>query len=360
MKTLLNRTNGAWRISGALLFAATLAAASFLSSCKSDPQSANGPNLPLASGGASTPAHPAVTYPSVAAVKKSNYNTVGVMDTDGTHQTNVVTAATSYETIRNTSWNYSGGSIAYRDYGSSGNATYPSSIKTTNVTVNSSGVPVGSTPATIYTLNSSDDAYVGNGLAWCSTSSTAEIAFTRQHAGGSQNGLSELCTISQSGGTPTVLASYQKTNSVGTVTSYFTSPTWSPDDSKIAVFREDTFNHVTIMIFNSSTGAATDSIPITLNNMNHLEWSRSGANILAYAQLTSSGYQIYYCAPSTGSTPSTNSVPGSFPTWSPNNSGLMYVNTASSNALMKVTAQTSSTTQILSDGPTGAWLNWKR
>jgi hypothetical protein len=342
------------------IFAATVAAASLLSACQQDPQSANQPLvLPQGTSSSSTPAHPAITYPSVVAVHSSNYNTVGVMDTDGTHQTDIVTASTTYETLRNTCWNYSGGSITYRDYGSSSSSLYPSSIKTTNVTLNSKGVPVGSTPSTIYTLNSSDDAYVGNGLAWCSTSSTAQIAFVRQHTG-SQNGLSELCTISQSGGTVTVLASYQKLNTAGTVTSYFTSPTWSPDDSKIAVFREDTIGHVTIMIFDASTGAATDSIPMSLSNMNHLEWSRTGANLLAFAVLSSGGYSIYYCAPTTGSTPSTNSVAGSFPTWSPNNSSLMYVATASSNKLMKVTQQTNSTAQLTTGGPTGAWLNWKR
>src|ERR1019366_9537462 len=197
---------------------------------------------------------------------------------------------------------------------------------------------------TIYSLAPSDSAYISYSPSWCATSSTGKIAFTRQHIG-SQLGLSELCTISPSGGTVTVLTSYRKLNAQGRAMSLFVSPPWSPDDSKIAIFRMDTVGHCTIMIFNASTGAALDSIPITLYTMYHLEWSRTGANLLAFSEITTSEGSagpphIYYCVPTTGSTPSTNSVAGNWPTWSPNNSSLMYI-APPNDVLMKVTAQTS-------------------
>jgi hypothetical protein len=281
------------------------------------------------------------------------------MDSDGTHQTNIVTCGSNntVEAYTYTNWNYSGSSIAYRDV-KSGN--YPSYIKAIDVSVNSKGVAVGSNNRTIYSLASSDSAYILSGPSWSATSSTAKIAFTRQHIG-SQLGLAELCTIAQSGGTVTVLDSYKRLNAQGHVISEYIYPTWSPDDSKIAVMRMDTIGYTTIMIFNASTGAALDSIPLSTGVVRELEWSRTGANLLVFEQAASSQSPIYvyYCTPTTGSTPATNSVSGQFATWSPNNSSLMFVNTASNNTLTKVTAETNSTSAIQTYFATN-WLNWKR
>ncbi|MFI5202599.1 MAG: TolB family protein [Candidatus Kapaibacterium sp.] len=336
-----------------LLFAACVLAASLLSSCKQDPQSAMGPNLPLNSP--STPAHPAITYVSTPVIHNATYYAIGVEDTTGANKTNLVTAASNSnsETFLSPCWNYSGGSITYKDVAGTTN-----SIKAFDVSVNSNGVPVSSNERTIYSLATSDSAVIQSGPAWCATSSTGEIAFTRNHLG-SELGLSELCTISQSSGTVTVLASYRKLNTNGIVMSHFLSPTWSPDDSKIAVIREDTIKHFTIMIFNASTGAAEDSIPISLNAgvIGGIEWSRTGTNELVFTRIPNGGstYEIYYVAPSTGSTPSTNSVVGNSPTWSPNNSGIMYINSA----LKKVMPFTTTTTTVASS-PGGSSLNWKR
>ncbi len=325
---------------------AALAAALLIAGCEQQPTAPQGAmNLPLNSP--STPANPAITYVSTPFIHNATYYAIGVQDTDGTHQTNLVTAGSnsSSETFLSPCWNYSGASIVYKDVAGTTN-----SIKAFDVSVNSHGVPVAGNARTIYSIGASDSAVIQSGPAWCATSSTAAVAFTRNHLG-SQLGLSELCTISQSGGTVTVLSSYQKLNSNHIVMSHYTSPTWSPDDFKIAVVREDTIGHNTIMIYNASTGAAEDSIPVA-SAVNGLQWSRSGTNELVYAGV--SGY-IYYVAPSTGSTPSTNSVTGSSPTWSPNNSGIMYVNSA----LKKLVPFTSSTTTVAS-GPGGGSLNWKR
>jgi hypothetical protein len=361
-----------------LLFAAAaLASASVLSSCKQDSQSPTGPNLPLSaggsggSGGTSTPAHPAVTYRGNVTIKRAGYSTIAVMDSDGTHQTNIVTAASdgNTENLVNPTWNYSGTSIAYSDQGAGLYVTNsngvilgvnPSYIKAVDVAVNSSGVPVGSNGRTIYSLAASDSATMFARPVWCSTSSTAKIAFVRDYIG-SKLGQSELCTISQSGGTPTVLSTVH-----ATFLHSYVWPTWSPDDSKIAAVRWDTtsstYSHATIMIFDASSGSALDSIPFSARNIGSLEWSRTGANELVFkAFTTTSGpYLIYYCAPTTGSTPTTNSVAGGDGTWSPNNSSVMYIyNNIAPPALLKNIPQTGTTSTVQSSFY-GQMLNWKR
>ncbi len=345
MNQLLSR-----RLGGFLL------AASLLSSCQQDPSSPTSSGTPFAfknsAGGGTSTAHPAITYAATTVSHNVTYATIGVMDTDAGHQTNVVTAGSSNSTenLMSPSWNYSGASITYKDI-----AGTASSIKAVDVSVNSSGVPVGSNVRTIYALTTSDSATIQSGPAWCATSSTGKIAFTRNHLG-SQLGLSELCTVSQSGGTVTVLASYSKLNTNHIVMSHYTSPTWSPDDAKIAVIREDTIQHSTVMIYDASSGAALDSIPLA-GGVTSLEWSRSGMNELVYLYTPNSStpYELYYVAPTTGSTPTTNSVVAGSPTWSPNNSGIMFVNSG----LKKVVPFTSSITTISSSAG-GNSLNWKR
>jgi Tol biopolymer transport system component len=340
------------------LFAvASLVAASILSSCKQDPASTVGTPLPLSSN---TPAaNPAVAYigSATATVKKVIYTycTIAVMDSTDANQTNLVTAAfnTTEGAFAYPSWDYDGTSIAYGSYETSAWA-----INAVDVSVNSKGVPVGSNVRTIYSLTSSDSVLLQAGPAWCASSSTNKIAFTRLHFNKSDYGITDLCTISQLGGTPTVLASYKKL--LGTVClGLYESPTWSPDDSKIAVARQDTDDHFTIVIFNSSTGAAEDSIPIS-GACHDLQWSRSGLNELLYVYTPNSetAWELSYVAPSTGSSPTTNSVTGYNPTWSPNNSGVMYYS-YSSNGLAKLQSFTSNSTSLEVDFP-GGTLDWKR
>ncbi len=338
-----------------LLAVAVFAAASFLSSCQQDPQSANsGINLPLKSS--PPPADPVIAYVGDTTIKGNTYITIGVMDSTGANQTNVVRAPSNYtvENFLNPSWNYDGASIVYFSAESASWA-----INTVDISVNSKGVPVASNAQTIYSLTSSDSDRIQSGPAWCATSSVGEIAFTRLHTSSSQYGVTDLCTISQSGGTPTVLASFKKV--MGTVClGLYENPTWSPDDSKIAVLRQDTTLHFTILIFNSSTGAAEDSIPIS-GSCRNLEWSNSGMNELAYMYTPNSStpWELYYVAPSTGSTPTTNSVECTGPTWSPNNSGIAYLN-LSTLALTKVVTFTSSTTTVASTTGVEGDLNWVR
>ncbi len=345
MKQLLSR-----RLGGFLLAASLSSLAAALGGCQQDPQSVNNSLGGRPFAASTPPAHPAVTY-------GTSSTAIGVMDSDGTHQTSILTVSGT-ETVGTPTWSPSGGSIAYQD--AAGGTSYVNSVKAMDISVNAKGVPVSSNVRSIYSTQNSDTAFIVD-PSWCSVSTTAKIAFIRRFGGtgwGSPNlGLAQLCVVSQSGGTPTVLASYKKLATQGNgnplVISHYTWPTWSPDDSKIAVVREDTIGHNTIMIYDASTGAAVDSIAVA-SNINNLGWSRTGTNELVFSG--ASGY-IYYCTPTTGSTPTTNSVAGNYPTWSPSNSSVMYVN--SSLALMKLQSHSSSTSS-LQTGFGGSALNWKR
>ena len=330
MKQLLSR-----RLGGFLL------AASLLSSCQQDPSSANGPQSTRPLKASTPPANPAIAY-------CASTTAIGVMDTTGANATTLVTITSG--TLTSPSWNYSAGSIAYSSIVS---GTY--AIKAVDVSVNAKGVPVASNARTIYSLAVSDSDRIQSGPAWCSSSSTGKIAFTRLHTDKANFGTTDLCTISQSGGTPNVLASFKKLSSTGAALGLYNSPTWSPDDSKIAVLRTDTTNHVTIMIFDASTGATVDSIPLP-GAARNLEWSRTGMNELAYSYFTGSAYVISYVAASTGSTPTTNSVAGTFPTWSPNNSGILFL--PASGADLKLVPFTTTTSSVGSAA--FSYLNWKR
>jgi hypothetical protein len=109
------------------------------------------------------------------------------------------------------------------------------------------------------------------------------------------------------------------------------------------------------MIFNTSTWAYVDSIAVS-GAICGLEWSRTGLNKLAFGVQASGGTTktLYYCTPTTGSTPTTNSVAGSYPTWAPDNSSLLYVNSG----LYKNSAFTASTSYISSFS--GRCMKWKR
>jgi hypothetical protein len=111
-----------------------------------------------------------------------------------------------------------------------------------------------------------------------------------------------------------------------------------------------------IMIYNTSTWEYVDSIAVE-GTVFGLEWSRSGANKLAFGlqAVGSTITKLYFVDPSTGSVPTTNNVVGTCPTWSPNNSSVMYVNAG--NAYKNVPG-TASASLVSNFG--GSLLKWKR
>ncbi|HZK76747.1 MAG TPA: hypothetical protein VFD13_07560 [Candidatus Kapabacteria bacterium] len=340
--------------STSLLAALAFAAASLLSSCKQDPQSANGPNLPLNSP--STPAHPAIAYWGINVIHRTGYRALGVMDTNASHQTWLYTAGSTSEIIDYPNWSPTGGSIAFIDM----TGTYANTLQAIDVSVNSNGVAVGSNRRTLYSVSTSDSMKLYT-PGWCSVSTTGKIAFMRLHFDHSHYGLAELCLISQSGGTPTVLASITELKSNGQIAGGLQYPTWKPDDSKIAVVRQDTAFHCsTILVFNASTGAVTDSIPMQVDAF-QLEWSRTGQNELVFCGSNGTSQYVYYTAPTTGSTPSTNSIVGYSSSWSPNNSSVFYWAGYSAGTVSKVVPFSTTTTLVSSSVPNnGQMFRWKR
>ena len=110
----------------------------------------------------------------------------------------------------------------------------------------------------------------------------------------------------------------------------------SPDDSKIAVLLDSQYTWYSVVIVNASTGATTDSIPLSGSPTSQWylsEWSRTGLNSLLLTK--QSDAHIYYLTPTSGSTPiqgiacggvDPNGIPISplGATWSPNNSSIMF------------------------------------
>ncbi|HEY3876768.1 MAG TPA: hypothetical protein VGM92_14950 [Candidatus Kapabacteria bacterium] len=335
-----------------------------IAACQQDPQSANGPKTVLPLKSSPPPANPAITYVADIISKGYMYATIGVMDTTAANATNIVTASfnTNTGTFSSPSWNYNAASIAYGSYETSSQA-----INAVDVSVNSKGVPVGSNQRTIYSLSASDSIRIQSGPAWCATSATGKMAFTRIYTDKAHFGKTDLCIISQSGGTPTVLdvdTGTEMQNGHPILKVHYLSATWCPDDSKIAVVRSDT-NGVpngttiasTILIVNASTGERLDSIQSTMV-INRIEWSRTGANELAFTASSGGAYQLYYVVPTTGATISTNNVGiGNGPTWSPNNSSILGSETGV--GLIKLIPFTTTQSTVSSNGG-GAWLNWKR
>ncbi len=331
-----------------------------VASCQQDPQSANGPNLPLAQGGhggggSTTPANPAITY--ISSTTSHGHTTWGiaVMDTSGANQTVIYTPSTGY-IVYNPTWSPTGGSIAFAE---SDFSLGVSAIKVIDVSVNSSGVAVGSNLRTIASWSASDSEGVFNndddcGPAWCQQSTTGKIAFLLYHtnwSGSPNHYRTDLCTIPQAGGTVTMLAT--RTPSNNGVADMLFAPTWSPDDSHIAA-RVFAGGPDPVLVFDM-TGAVTDSTPLATTSTNRpVRWSHSGLNELV---IGSGGTNpMYYLTP--GSSPTSESITGSTGTWSPNNSGIMYLN---GGAMLKVIPNTTTATTVLSSASgIGGNLDWRQ
>jgi hypothetical protein len=226
----------------------------------------------------------------------------------------------------------------------------PDTIKAIDVSVNSKGVAVGSNVRTIYGLP--DKTWGVGTVAWSSTSTMGKVAFTEADPTGTHYG---LWTVPANGGPPTNIYSVDTSWLHRRVGLNF--PTWSPDDSRLAVARGDSAQVTTIMIFNTTTWAYVDSIKVqapagkSAGSLG-IEWSRTGLNKLAFSMNS----QLYYCDPSTGAIPATDGVATRAVTWSPNNSSILIAPPDMSGQY-KVVPFTTSTTKISS---LNVYAKWKR
>ena len=336
-----------------------LFAGAFLSGCQQDPNSTGSPRtqLPLSNPHGSTTAHPALVYTGAVITTShktsTTYSAIYVADTDMGNRTSVQVATTSTSSVlygATPGWSPNGSSICFTQSGE-GSPRHPDSIKAFDVSVNSSGVPVGSNVRTVFGLPS-NSVRLKNPF-WSSTTTMGKIAYSTQEAG-----TNSLYVVSQSGGTPTLI--YRVDTSWVHYALPLGDPTWSPDDSKLACLRIGSNGTVTtIMIFgttdNGSTWTYNDSISVS-GGVDGLEWSRNGSvNELTFGLVSGGTSEISFVTPTTGATPVTSFVAGVFPTWSPNNSSVMYVNAG---YLYKNTPLTTSTTTVTNFG--GLGVKWKR
>ncbi len=311
-------------------------------------------------------ANPVIAYissvQSGSGKNKAVYQTIGVMDTTGLNQTNVYTASTTSELDRYPTWSPDGISLSWikRINGYSG----PSEIVAADISVNSNGVPVAGNYRTIAKVpyESPNYFWISN-QAWCSLASTGKVAFVVTYGTGT-SGWTYLYTVSTSGGAWDMLSSIY--DPIGTGGEYYMNLCWSPDDSKIAILLHSSSRGNKILIYDNQTRTFTDSIPTPpgILGFGPLDWSRNGMNSLAFTANSSGGSYIYYVTPPTnGTIPTTNGVSGSFPSWSPNNSSLLFKAFPSSGGikggLKKMIPFTTNVTTI-SSSFTGFSLNWKK
>jgi WD40 repeat protein len=358
MNTLLSR-----RLGGFLL------AASLLSSCNQDPQSANQPSSfgPLSaggSGGGSTPAaNPVIVYANDATVSRTTYGAIFVMNADATNLTRVITSSVSGGgDIHNGRWSHDGAHFTYQQAGTvSVNGTNKTTwaVKRADLAV-VSGVPTASNLSTIATAASPD--YVSySSAAWAPGGTQIAIAgYSLNNYFGSYNFTSRVWLIPASGGTRTLLYAGFNGERINDVT-------WSPDGSQVAFIGADlrpggASNLRYIKIVTVSTGTVTDSIlsaTVGTSSMIGLEWSRTGANKLLYCSTTSSTSLIkMFDLDNRGNgevTIVSGNTAGNYgqgPSWSPDNAKMMYNNT--SFAPYTWTFSTSTATS-LAQGRAGNW-----
>jgi len=317
-----------------------LCGAVMMAGCQQDPSSTSTSSmqLPLSNphgGGGSTPANPVLTWTGYLTSHGTTYGAVYVADSDMTHVTAVHLSPSGNTWFKPTSsWSPSG-SICFSKGG--GTVTAPDTIEAVDVSVNSSGVAVGSNFRVIVGMTSQADRL--NNPFWSSTTAMNKIAYTTYGAAG------KLWVVSASGGTPTLILSVDTGDTHNAQP--LVSPTWNADDSKLAVLRRGATTS-TILIYNTSTWVCVDSIPCS-GMFNGLEWSRTGMDKIA----TTLNGQLYFVDPTTNATPTTSGVVGSLSTWSPNNSSVLYQNSGN---LYKNVPFTSTITLVAS----GSAVKWRR
>jgi hypothetical protein len=303
-------------------------------------------------GGTTTPANPALVFTGTTTTHGRAYSALYVMDTDGSHRSAILQSESTQWTFDGAPcWSPSGTSIAFTQ---NGNGHAPDTLKAIDVSVDNSGAVVASNLRTLYAAPNTN-VHLNNPF-WCATSSKNAVAFTSW-----TGGTTSLYTISGTGGTPT---------EVWTADTAFTHyvhclgyPTWSPDDSRLALYRINYNNGTyssTLMIFDMSTLAYTDSIALA-GDILGVEWSRSGQDklVFSFGSSYSATHYVTYCDPTTNATPTSNGVIGTYPTWAPNNSSLMIGLTGT---IYKNDAYSSNTSTVVTNVGSSSFtaVKWKR
>jgi hypothetical protein len=177
-----------------MLFAITALCVFMLSACQQDPSGSN-QNV---SNIVTSPAHPALTYYGLVKHGDSTtYPAIYVMDADAKNQTAIYVSASSAMILGAPSWSPDGGSICFSQ-SDTGTGTY--SIRAIDVSLNTSGLSMNTTPRTVLAM--SDPTITMHNSIWSSTAAMDKIAYTMIHTTPRGEILYSLCVVPQSGGQP--------------------------------------------------------------------------------------------------------------------------------------------------------------
>lgn len=291
------------------LFAALMLAAFFVS----DTQAGK--------GGGSPPADPAIAF----AKSGTTYQLV-VMNADGSNQTTIYKAA-NFRSISSPSWSPAGNQIAFYQ-------TSPAELWVIDVVVQN-GVPKGQN-ARVLVPNS---PYYPTTLAWSSLNQ--EIVFV------SGPNHDSLAVVPATGGTPQII--YTEPNGLPLV-----DPTWNPQGDQIAfavngaheVRILDRVAGATITVFSAGSDfTVTDT-----------DWARTG-DVLAFrvTPFSANDPRVYTLDLTTNAL--VERVPGMDPTWSPDDTRLLFREQGRSQYLTILNLATGVTTRT---GAKGFDPDWRR
>jgi hypothetical protein len=299
------------------------------------------------SGGGSTAANPQIVGVSSKVVSKNTYNTIAVMDTDGSHLTHLYTAAYAGTptSLGSPSWSPDGGSVSFVDGTRSGTTFTNRQLKVMNVSI-VNGVPTASNVTTLY----SDVNISFSSASWCSLATTNKIAFVVN-----DGTIGKLYTISANGGSPTL---------VYTDTMRFANAEWSPDDQSIviAVLPNPgmSANSSRMRIIDVATGTITLEPCSGVFIADSYSWTRAGADKILYRyapnNLTTPVAMIYDVATATSTQLYNAQILGS---WSPRNDKILcQIGTSTSD--LKAINPVNATISTIKTGGAMAWMEWKR
>jgi len=286
---------------------------------------------PPGGGGGKPPATPA--DPAIAFV--SGGDDVVVMNADGTNKATVLSAALVYDL----SWSPDAKQLAITPGNTNNRGVYVLDVAVVN------GVPQGSNLRQIV-------------ACWCATVAWSplgsEIAYMRQ------SGVTKTVeAVPASGGTPQVIYT-----SVGGDLRHVT---WSSDGTRIAFIQAEAADNSerSIKIVERLSGTVTHTLLQGQYYLQGLDWARGGVDALAFHNGAEDPTRIYTVDIGTGVvTPVITARLCGYPSWSPDNTKLVYcVRTSNGNVqyLQTVSLSTGQTQTLTSTKNGWAWApDWRR
>lgn len=262
--------------------------------------------------------------PAIACISNGTTSKLIVMNPDGSRATTIHSSANYMGD--GPSWSPTGTSIAYVDLGS---------IWRIDVAV-VNGVPMGSN-RTLLLWNDPAAPVTHYSPVW-SPMGDEIVAYNVANSGGG------LISIPAGGGPPSVI--YSPPSGL-----YATYPAWSPDGAYIA-FAETDLNvggTNSIKILDRATGLTTTVFGPQANNVQFLDWART-QNVLAFSTWAAQGRSVYTLSLTPGSTPQLIATNGMSPSWSPDDSKIIFQKTSGSGGVYSVTVTTGAVQQIAGKG----------